>query len=78
MTGETDGIDIAHIEATLRNCKGTWVRWSEWSPDARRAVELLDLVFQKLDGSMETVPMSEFSLALDGMGLNFEWDTVYL
>ncbi|KAI7759426.1 hypothetical protein LZL87_013693 [Fusarium oxysporum] len=75
-TGETDGIDMAHIEATLRNCKDTWVRWSEWSPDARRAVDLLDLVFQKLDGSMETVPMSEFSLALDGMGLNLGWDTV--
>ncbi|KAF5586235.1 fungal specific transcription factor [Fusarium pseudocircinatum] len=68
--GETDSIDMAHIEATLRNCRDTWVRWSEWSPDARRAVELLDLVFQKLDGTMETVPMSEFSLALDGMSLN--------
>ncbi|EWG53340.1 hypothetical protein FVEG_11795 [Fusarium verticillioides 7600] len=77
-TGETDGIDMTHIEATLRNCRDTWVRWSEWSSDARRAVELLALVFQKLDGSMETVPMSEFSLALDGMGLNFGWDTVYL
>ncbi|KAF5532866.1 fungal specific transcription factor factor [Fusarium mexicanum] len=76
--GETDGINMAHIEATLRNCRDTWVRWSEWSPDARRAVDLLDLVFQKLDGSMETVPMSEFSLALDGMGLNLGWHTVYL
>ncbi|KAF4414641.1 fungal specific transcription factor [Fusarium acutatum] len=77
-TAETDGIDMAHIEAALRNCKDTWVRWSEWSPDASRAVDLLGLVFQKLDGSMETVPTIEFSLALDGMGLSTGWDTVYL
>ncbi|KAL5608703.1 hypothetical protein FOVSG1_003384 [Fusarium oxysporum f. sp. vasinfectum] len=77
-SGVAHGIDIAYIEATLRNCKDTWVRWSEWSSDAKRAVDLLDLVFQKLDGSMETVPLSEFSLALDGMGLNLGWDTEYL
>ncbi|KAF4345170.1 fungal specific transcription factor factor [Fusarium beomiforme] len=76
--GATAGIDMAHIETTLRNCKDTWVRWSEWSADAKRAVDLLDLVFQKLDGSMETVPLNEFSMALDGMGLNLGWDNDYL
>ncbi|KAF5546160.1 fungal specific transcription factor [Fusarium phyllophilum] len=76
-TGETDGIDMPHIEDTLRNFKDTWVRWSEWSPDATRAVDLLDLVFPKLDGNMETVPMSKFSLALYCMGLNLGGDTVY-
>lgn len=75
---KTSGIDISRIESALRQCKDTWVRWSEWSSDAKRAVNLLELVFQKLDGSIDNVLLNEFSMALDEMGLNLGWDTEYL
>ncbi|KAF4820686.1 Trichosetin biosynthesis cluster transcription factor TF23 [Colletotrichum siamense] len=62
------------IEAMLRRSYETWSNWSNWSAEARRAVELLDLLFRKLGGNNSNIGIDEAALPMDEMDLGLDWD----
>ncbi|KAE9576497.1 hypothetical protein CGMCC3_g7346 [Colletotrichum fructicola] len=72
---ESEGaVSKSGIEAILRQSYQTWSHWSNWSAEARRAVELLDLLFKKLGCNSLDIEIDEEALPMDEMELGLDWD----